>query len=112
MPLKEIVKLVPAVRAVIAVPPARVANVLLHVTLSAVPSVLSGVKKIFEVVAILVVSTTSVGLVPVGIATNPAEAAPHTAGEAALAQAPPSVISPGGELPLPEYKPAAIKLPW
>src|ERR1700689_2702313 len=85
VPLKEIVKLVPGVLAVIAEPPTRVASVLLHVAdPGAVVSSVHRKMRLFAVTA--VVFTISVGLTPVGIAAAPAGAAPHTAGLAALEQ--------------------------
>ena len=57
-----------AVRAVTAIPPTRVAKVLLHVTLSLVPSVSSDVRNIWLLAVTAVVLTVSAMLtVPVGI---------------------------------------------
>jgi hypothetical protein len=86
VPLYVIVKLVPGVRAVTAKPPTKVASVLLQVV-AAIVKLSSGVRTISEVAVTAVVLTTRATLVtPVGIATAPAGAAAHTAGEAELVQ--------------------------
>jgi hypothetical protein len=79
------VKLVAAVLAVTAMPPTSVARVLLHV----VPPIVtesSTVRRIWLAAVTAVVFTTSVGFMPVGIATAPALADAHTAGDAPFAQ--------------------------
>ena len=83
MPLYVTVKLVPGVRAVIAMPPTRVAKVLLQVTPSGVLSVSSEITVMVLLAVTAVELTVRATLVtPVGIATKPAADAPHTAGDA------------------------------
>lgn len=75
------VKLVAAVRAV-TTGFSSVDNVVLQVTPSFVPRLSSTVKSIWLFAVTAVVFTTRVGLVPVGKATLPDDAAAHTAGDA------------------------------
>lgn len=84
--LVDTVNEVPAVRAVITSGvPTRVASVELHVApVTLAESSACNLISLFAVTA--VVFTTKVLPVPVGSATLPAEAEPHTAGEAELEQ--------------------------
>jgi hypothetical protein len=79
------VKLVAAVRAV-TTGLSKVDSVVLQVTLSLVPRLSSTVSMIWLLAVTAVEFTTRVGLVPVGRATLPDAAEPHTAGEAELEQ--------------------------
>jgi len=79
------VKLVPATRAV-TTGLSSVESVVLQVTPSFVPRLSSTLSSIWLLAVTAVVLTVSVGLVPVGSATEPAAAARHTAGEALLEQ--------------------------
>ena len=86
VPLIVIVKLVPPVLAETTGSTMRDASVELQVIPNLVPNVSSDCTKIWLLAVTAVVFTTRVAFVPVGTATLPAAADPHTAGDALLEQ--------------------------